>query len=231
MRLDKFISHATGLSRELSRRAIRGRQVLVNDQVCKSAAFSLKSTDVVTLEDEVLTLPVARYFALHKPAGYVCATVDSDHPTVLDMLSDIDITGLAIGGRLDIDTTGLVLLSDDGQWLHKVTAPRHHFSKTYIAQLQHAVDQELIDHFAEGVMLHGESKPTKPAQCRALPDNSAEVIISEGRYHQVKRMFAACGNKVLHLHRTQIGEVLLDSSLPSGHYRSLSEQEIQSFLT
>ena len=79
-------------------------------------------------------------------------------------------------------------------------------------------------------MLHGESKLTKPAQCRALPDNSAEVIISEGRYHQVKRMFAACGNKVLNLHRTQIGEVFLDS-LPSGHYRALSEQEIESFLT
>lgn len=229
MRLDKFISHATGLSRELARRAIRGRLVEVNSGITKNAALAVTETDIIVLEGERLELPRARYLMLNKPEGYVCATEDSEHATVLDLLSDIDSSGLAIGGRLDIDTTGLVLLSDDGQWLHRVTAPRHHFPKTYLARLYQPLDQSLIDSFAAGVMLHGESKPTKPAICRALPDNGAEIIISEGRYHQVKRMFAACNNKVLALHRKQIGAVVLDDMLEPGAYRPLNATEIASF--
>jgi 16S rRNA pseudouridine516 synthase len=229
MRLDKFISHATGLSRELARRAIRGRMVEVNSEITKNAALAVTETDIIVLEGERLELPRERYFMLNKPEGYVCATEDSEHATVLDLISDMDSSGLSIGGRLDIDTTGLVLLSDDGQWLHRVTAPRHHFPKTYLARLYQPVDQQLIDSFAAGVMLHGESKPTKPAVCRALPDDSAEIIISEGRYHQVKRMFAACNNKVLALHRKQIGTVVLDNTLESGAYRPLTATEIASF--
>jgi 16S rRNA pseudouridine516 synthase len=229
MRLDKFISHATGLSRELARRAIRGRLVEVNSGITKNAALAVTEADTIVLEGERLELPKARYLMLNKPEGYVCATEDSDHATVLDLVSDMDSSGLAIGGRLDLDSTGLVLLSDDGQWLHRVTAPRHHFPKTYLAQLYQPVDQQLIESFASGVMLHGESKPTKPAFCRALPDNRAEIVISEGRYHQVKRMFAACNNKVLTLHRKQIGAVVLDDTLEPGAYRALTPGEIASF--
>jgi len=229
MRLDKFISHATGLSRELARRAIRGRMVEVNNEITKSAALAVTETDIIVFEGKRLSLPQARYLMLNKPEGYVCATEDSEHPTVLDLINDMGSSGLAIGGRLDLDTTGLVLLSDDGQWLHRVTAPRHHFPKTYLARLYQPVNQQLIESFAAGVMLHGESKPTKSAICRALPDNSAEIIITEGRYHQVKRMFAACNNKVLALHRKQIGPVVLDETLEPGAYRPLSATEIASF--
>jgi 16S rRNA pseudouridine516 synthase len=229
MRLDKFLSHATGLSRELARRAIRRRQVEVNNEVTKNAAQAVTESDIIMLEGERIELPGVRYLMLNKPAGYVCATKDSEHPTVLDLLHDIDTSGLAIGGRLDIDTTGLVLLSDDGQWLHRVTAPRHHYPKTYLARLIQPVDQLLIDSFAAGVMLNGESKPTRPAVCRALPDNGAEIVISEGRYHQVKRMFAACNNKVLALHRNRIGSVVLDETLEPGAFRPLNPAEIASF--
>jgi 16S rRNA pseudouridine516 synthase len=148
---------------------------------------------------------------------------------VLDLIEDMDTEGLSIGGRLDIDTTGLVLLSDDGQWLHRVTSPRHLFSKVYRATLQEPVDQQTIDSFATGMLLRGEDKRTAPAQCEALPDNGARVTLNEGRYHQVKRMFAACGNHVVSLHREKIGAVALDDTLTEGEYRILTATEIESF--
>lgn len=229
MRLDKFVSHATGLPREISKRLIRKRQVQVNGSMVSNAALQVEETDSVTLEGETLHIPGPRYLMLHKPAGVVCATEDGDHPTVLDLIEDMDTEGLSIGGRLDIDTTGLVLLSDDGQWLHRVTSPRHLFSKVYRAILQEPLDQQTIDSFAVGMLLRGEDKPTAPAQCEALPDNGARVTLNEGRYHQVKRMFAACGNHVLSLHREKIGAITLDDALAEGQYRALTETEIKSF--
>ncbi len=230
MRLDKFVSHATGLPREISKRLIRKRQVQVNGTMVSNAAFQVEDADSVTLEGETLHIPGPRYLMLHKPVGVVCATEDGDHPTVLDLIDDMDTEGLSIGGRLDIDTTGLVLLSDDGQWLHRVTSPRHLFSKVYRAALQEPVDQQTIDAFAAGMLLRGEDKPTAPAHCEALPDNHARVTLNEGRYHQVKRMFAACGNHVLSLHREKIGAIVLDEALTEGQYRALTETEIKSFL-
>ncbi|MDO8272317.1 MAG: 16S rRNA pseudouridine(516) synthase RsuA [Gammaproteobacteria bacterium] len=229
MRLDKFVSHATGLPREISKRLIRKRQVQVNGAMVSNAAFQVEDTDSVTLEGETLHIPGPRYLMLHKPSGVVCATEDGDHPTVLDLIEDMDTEGLSIGGRLDIDTTGLVLLSDDGQWLHRVTSPRHLFSKVYRATLQEPLDQQTIDSFAAGMLLRGEGKRTAPAQCEALPDNGARVTLNEGRYHQIKRMFAACGNHVLSLHREKIGAVALDDTLTEGEYRVLTETEIKSF--
>ncbi len=233
MRLDKFVSHATGLPREISKRLIRKRQVQVNGTMVSNAAFQVEDTDIVTLEDETLHIQGPRYLMLHKPAGVVCATEDGDHPTVLDLIEDMDTEGLSIGGRLDIDTTGLVLLSDDGQWLHRVTSPRHLFSKVYRATLQEPLDQQTIDSFATGMLLRGEDKPTAPAQCEALPlpdQHGARVTLNEGRYHQVKRMFAACGNHVLSLHREKIGAIALDDTLAEGEYRALTDAEIASFL-
>lgn len=229
MRLDKFVSHATGLPREISKRLIRKRQVQVNGTMVSNAAFQVEDTDNVTLEGETLHIRGPRYLMLHKPCGVVCATEDGDHPTVLDLIEDMDTEGLSIGGRLDIDTTGLVLLSDDGQWLHRVTSPRHLFSKVYRATLQEPVDQQTIDSFATGMLLRGEDKRTAPAQCEALPDNGARVTLNEGRYHQVKRMFAACGNHVVSLHREKIGAVALDDTLAEGEYRILTATEIESF--
>lgn len=230
MRLDKFVSHATGMPRDHARRAIRKKQVFVNELLVTDAARHITPAARVMLDGQVLQLAGPRYLMLHKPQGHVCATTDSDHPTVLDLIADQDTEGLSIAGRLDIDTTGLVLLSDDGQWLHRITSPRHRHPKVYEAQLQEPLDQNTIDRFASGIMLHGESRATRPAQCRAVSDNLAEVTISEGRYHQVKRMFAACGNHVISLHRRQIGNILLDPQLQPGDYRDLSSEEVAEFL-
>jgi len=231
MRLDKFVSHATGMPRDHARRAIRKKQVQVDETLVTDAARHVAATARITLDGQLLQLAQPRYLMLFKPAGYVCATTDSDHPTVLDLITDRDTGGLSIAGRLDIDTTGLVLLSDDGQWLHRATSPRHRHPKVYEVQLQEALDQQTIDSFATGIMLHGESRVTLPAQCRATVANCAEVTLHEGRYHQVKRMFAACGNHVLALHRRQIGGIVLDPSLEPGDYRELTDAEVAEFLT
>lgn len=229
MRLDKFLSHATSIVRDQSKRAVRKKRVTVNGEVVRSAAQQVSEEDAICLDGERIYLPKPRYFMLHKPQGYVCATEDSEHPIVLDLLQEGSAAGLSIAGRLDIDTTGLVLLSDDGQWLHRVTAPRHLFPKVYQATLHDAVDESTIEQFQRGIMLRGETKATAPAQCIALADKRAEVTLQEGRYHQVKRMFAACGNHVVALHRQQIGAVRLDDNLALGAYRSLTQEEIESF--
>lgn len=229
MRLDKFLSHATSMPRDQSKRVVRNKRITINGQMVRSAAHQVEETDAVCLDGQILQLPQPRYYMLHKPEGYVCATQDSDHPIVLDLLEDMDVTGLSIAGRLDIDTTGLVLISDDGQWLHRVTSPRHLFAKVYDASLQEPVDENTIEQFANGILLRGEDKETAPAQCKAIADNKAEVTLNEGRYHQVKRMFAACGNHVVALHRQQIGAVTLDENLAPGAYRSLTQKEIESF--
>lgn len=229
MRLDKFVSHATSLPRDISKRAVRNKRVTVNGQMIKSASTHVAEDDVICLDGQTLQLPKPRYIMLNKPEGYVCATEDGEHPIVLDLLNEESTEGLSVAGRLDIDTTGLVLLSDDGQWLHRVISPRHFFGKVYYATLQEPVDEETIEQFEAGIMLRGEDKATAPAKCQALPDNRAEVILNEGRYHQVKRMFAACGNHVIALHRKQIGTVVLDEDLAPGASRSLTQEEIESF--
>lgn len=229
MRLDKYVSHATTLPRDISKRAVRNKRVTVNGQMVKSASHHVAETDEICLDGQKLQLPQPRYIMLNKPEGYVCANEDGEHPIVLDLLEEDSPEGLSVAGRLDIDTTGLVLLSDDGQWLHRVISPRHLFSKVYLATLHEPVDEATVAQFEAGIMLRGEDKETAPARCIALADNRAEVILNEGRYHQVKRMFAACGNHVIALHRKQIGAVELDETLAPGASRSLTQKEIESF--
>jgi 16S rRNA pseudouridine516 synthase len=230
MRLDKFVSHATGMPRDVAKRAVRKKSVTVNGETIKSAAQQVSPEDVITLNNRQIELRGPRYIMLHKPAGYVCATEDGDHPIVLDLLEE-DPAGLSIAGRLDLDTTGLVLLTDDGQWLHRVISPKRECHKVYEVQLQDPCSPETIEQFAQGILLRGEDKPTLAAVCVALPDNTAEVTLNEGRYHQVKRMFAACGNHVVALHRRQIGAVTLSADLPEGEFRNLTPDEVASFLS
>lgn len=229
MRLDKYVSHATAMPRDVSKRAVRNKRVTVNGQMVKSASQHIAQTDEICLDGQRLQLPQPRYIMLNKPGGYVCANEDGEHPIVMDLLSEDSTEGLSVAGRLDIDTTGLVLLSDDGQWLHRVISPRHLFSKVYYATLHEPVNEATIAQFEAGMILRGEDKETAPAQCKALPENRAEIILNEGRYHQVKRMFAACGNHVIALHRKQIGAVVLDEQLAPGASRSLTQKEIESF--
>ncbi len=227
MRLDKFLSNNTAYSRAQVHRFIRAGDVSVNGESKVKADQKISDTDQIYLHQELVTAQSARYVMLNKPAGYVCANHDSENPTVIDLLDDIRKSDLQIVGRLDKDTTGLVLMTDDGQWNHQITAPVSHCKKTYLVTLADPISDETAMLFAQGVLLDGEKKLTAPADLKMLSSNQARLTISEGKYHQVKRMFAAVGNKVISLHREKIGNLMLDSTLEPGQYRSLTPTEIQ----
>ncbi|MEQ4532666.1 MAG: 16S rRNA pseudouridine(516) synthase RsuA [Mixta sp.] len=229
MRLDKFLSQQLEVSRAIAARELRAKRVTVDGEIVRDGAFKVLPEHQVEYDGNLLQLQVGpRYFMLNKPQGYVCSTDDPDHPTILYFIEEPTAWKLHAAGRLDIDTTGLVLLTDDGQWSHRITSPRHHCEKTYRVTLEHPLAPETAQQFAEGVQLHGEKTLTKPATLEALSETEALLTISEGRYHQVKRMFAAVGNHVVALHRERIGAIVLDEDLEPGEYRPLTEEEVAS---
>ena len=229
MRLDKFISQQLGISRAISSREIRANRVTVDDEVVRDAAFKLHPDNQVAFDGNPLAQQHGpRYFMLNKPQGYVCSTEDPDHPTVLYFLDEPAAHKLHAAGRLDIDTTGLVLMTDDGQWSHRITSPRHHCEKTYYVTLENPVAADTAEQFSAGVQLHNEKDLTKPAKLEVVTPTEVRLTLSEGRYHQVKRMFAAVGNRVIGLHRERIGGITLDPELADGEYRQLTGEEIAS---
>lgn len=228
MRLDKFIGHATDLTRSRIHQLIRTGAVSVNGAIARKAAQHVQPTDEVYLDGDLIVHATQRYMMLHKPLGYICANRDGDHPTVMDLVDEPNKHTLQIVGRLDVDTTGLVLLTDDGQWNHQITSPRRECKKTYRVNTADPIDDQTPTKFREGVLLHGEKKPTQPAELCILSSHSALLTICEGKYHQIKRMFAAVGNHVVALHRESIGHISLDPQLKPGEYRTLTNEEIAS---
>ncbi|MEQ5136622.1 16S rRNA pseudouridine(516) synthase RsuA [Providencia alcalifaciens] len=229
MRLDKFLSQQLGISRGLVARELRAGNVMVDDEVVKSGSMQVGLDNEVAYDGNVLVQVTGpRYFMLNKPEGYVCSTDDPTHPTILYFIDEPVAQKLHAAGRLDIDTTGLVLLTDDGQWSHRITSPKHHCEKTYRVQLSEDITDDVAIQFEQGVMLNGEKSLTKPAQLEIISPRDVRLTISEGRYHQVKRMFAAVGNHVCGLHRERVGEIRLDEQLEPGEYRPLTEAEIES---
>ncbi|MGG8469209.1 16S rRNA pseudouridine(516) synthase RsuA [Rahnella sp. PAMC25617] len=229
MRLDKFLSQQLGVSRALVLRELRNKRVTVDGEIVKTGAMKISPEQRVEFDGNVLDqITGPRYFMLNKPQGYVCSTDDPDHPTVLYFLEEPVAYKLHAAGRLDIDTTGLVLMTDDGQWSHRITSPRHHCEKTYLVNLENPLADDTAAQFEAGVQLHNEDSLTKPAQLEKIEDCLVRLTISEGRYHQVKRMFAAVGNRVVGLHRERIGEIVMDEDLEPGQYRPLTAQEIAS---
>ena len=229
MRLDRFLTESVGLTRSQAGRIIRSGEVLVNGVATKSAATQVDEQDVVEWDGQRLQQTGPRYFMLHKPEGYVCSNDDPEHPTVLMLFDEPALGKLHCAGRLDLDTTGLLLVTDDGQWSHRITSPRHECAKTYRAWLADPVDPAVIEQFANGVQLRGERQLTRPAELELVTPTEALLTIHEGKYHQVKRMFAAVGNKVIRLHRERVGALTLGSDLAPGQYRPLTTEEIAEF--
>ncbi|MFZ7306402.1 16S rRNA pseudouridine(516) synthase RsuA [Avibacterium avium] len=227
MRLDKFLAEQTGLTRSQANKALRQSAVQINGKIEKSGATKVSAEDEIYFDGERLTwFEAGHYIMLNKPQGYVCSNDDGDYPTIYQFF-DYPLAGkLHSAGRLDVDTTGLVLLTDDGQWSHRITSPKHHCEKTYLVTLADPVENHYQQACAEGILLRGEKHPTKPAKLEIIDDYNVNLTLSEGRYHQVKRMFAALGNKVIGLHRWKIGDVVLDEQLEEGEYRPLSAEEL-----
>lgn len=229
MRLDKFLHDSARLTRKLAKKSVRDGRVSLDGSPVTDPAIKVDEQSRVALDGIPLPWPSLRYLMLHKPRDCICATTDPHQRTVIDLLPPELGEGLIIAGRLDIDTTGLVLLSEDGQWVHRVTSPRHGHRKIYRAILAEPLDDSAESRFERGIYLKGEKKRSLPAQLSRISDTEVRITVSEGRYHQVKRMFGALGNRVTALHREQIGEVRLDPGLAQGQYRQLTRDEIDAF--
>lgn len=233
MRLDKLISHAEALSRKESGRVIRAGQVSVEGRVQNQPAFNVEEGATVSFQGrEVLNPSQPVYLLMNKPSGVVCAKTDSHDPTVFDVLPDkfSKVKGLHPVGRLDKDTTGLLLLTTDGEWSHRVTSPKHEHPKTYRVSLKHAISNEMVNRLEKGVLLRDSDRITKPAEVRLTDDDHCIFLtITEGRYHQVKRMIAAVGNRVESLHRSSVGIVELPEVLLPGDVMALNAEWISAF--
>jgi 16S rRNA pseudouridine516 synthase len=229
MRLDKFICESTELTRSEAKSAIR--KGLINNQhdTLRSGSYKVLEDDIIQMKGKVLSIRGFRYIMLNKPAGYISSNVDEQMPSLLNLIDIEKKNNVFIAGRLDADTTGLILITDDGQWSHQVTSPRKKCEKRYRVSLAEPITEADIALFAEGVQLKSEAQPCLPAKLEVLTENEVLLTISEGKYHQVKRMFAAVGNLVTKLHREKIGNVELDLELGLGESRFLTEQEVNGF--
>ena len=228
MRLDKFLSNAGIGSRSQVKNIIKKGQISVNGRTAGSGDESVnEDADVILYAGTRILLQKYRYFMLNKPKGVVSATEDNLDKTVLDCLSKEDARDLFPVGRLDKDTTGLMLLTNDGELSHNLLSPRKHVDKTYYVTCEKDVTEEQLEALRKGVEI-GDDKPTLPALAR--PGDGAKEIyltIREGRFHQVKRMLMAVGNKVCELERVSMGSLKLDKSLAPGEYRALTAEELQ----
>lgn len=231
MRLDKYISSTSTLSRKEAIKVIRSGKVIVDGKVQKNSSIKFNEVEaVVTLDGESLVYREQIYIMLNKPDGFICSTKDGRNKIVLELLPPFFASReLFACGRLDIDTTGLVLLTDDGRWAHNITSPKKKCFKTYIVNSLFDLSPEAMEQISEGVMLDNDENVTLPAKIKELAPCQYELQIQEGRFHQVKRMLVAVGNQVVKLHRHSIGPISLDEELPEGKWRELSAEEVECF--
>ena len=228
MRVDRFLSNLPQFNRQQARLLLIEKRVRVDGQIVSDPHHDIREFSRVELDEHVLQAgKPARYFMLHKPPGCVSATQDPEHPTVLDLLNEDDKHDLHIAGRLDFNTSGLMLITNDGHWSRHLTQPQTKLPKVYYVETEQDITDDYITRFEQGVYFAYEDLTTLPATLELLGPRSARLSIVEGRYHQVKRMFGYFDNKVVRLHRESIGPLMLDSRLAPGEYRALTSEEIQ----
>ena len=228
MRIDKFICKSTELTRSEAKKVLKSGEVRVNGEVVKNAATKVHENNIVDIDGQQLSARTSRYIMVHKPLDTICSNIDEIYPSILHYVEVDRAFDLHIAGRLDADTTGLVIVTDDGQWSHNIISPKKDCKKTYRVWLQNPIETNNIEQFEHGVQLQGEDGLTKPAILIIVDQQEVLLTITEGKYHQVKRMFAAVGNKVVGLHREKIGCVDL-GDLPLGEWRYLTLEEVNFF--
>lgn len=211
------------------KKILKTKQVTVNGTIVTKPETKIEpKTDEVCYKNERIAYCAFEYYLFHKPAGCVTATEDTQHKTVMDYLENTIRSDLFPVGRLDIDTEGLLLITNDGALAHELLSPSRHVKKTYYALIDGKVTEEDVNLFEKGVDI-GEKKPTKPGFLKILksePKSEIELTITEGKFHQVKRMFEAVGKKVLYLKRISMGPLTLPEDLKPGEYRELTEEEL-----
>ncbi|WP_437884393.1 16S rRNA pseudouridine(516) synthase [Pseudomonas sp. LRF_L74] len=227
MRLDRLLGNLPQLNRSAARRLIAEGRVRVDGLAVRDGTFAVRDFSRVEVDDAVVQPGrTARYFMLNKPTGVVSATEHPEHRTVLDLLEQADRPDLHIAGRLDLTTTGLLILTNDGLWSRRLTEPRSRLGKVYRVRTEQPILPEYVETFAQGMYFAYEDLTTLPAELQILDSHEALLTLHEGRYHQVKRMFGHFRNKVTGLHRERMGPLQLDPDLASGDYRPLHVEEI-----
>jgi len=226
MRLDKFVCKSTELTRTEAVQRIKFGGVWVNGETVTNEAVQVHENNTVMLDGARLKARDFRYILMHKPVNTICSNVDEFYPSLFNYLAVEKTSELHVVGRLDADTTGLVLITDDGRWSFNITVPSKECRKVYRVGLSYEIADDVATKFKNGLRLQGEEQLTLPASLEVIGPKEVLLTITEGKFHQVKRMFAAVGNRVVSLHREAIGSVSLDVGL--GEWRYLTRDEIQS---
>jgi 16S rRNA pseudouridine516 synthase len=224
MRLDKFLANQGFGSRKDAKKFIKDKRMKINGVFAKKPEDNINPlVDEISIDDDVIEYKENYYFMLNKPKGYICATEDNFQNTVLELIPEYNYLKLFPLGRLDKDTTGLLLITTDGDFAHKLISPKRHVDKVYIATLDKDVDMKIKNEFESGIILDDEL--TLPAKIEQLESNVCKVTLHQGKYHQVKRMFEYFGYKVIELHREKFAFLTL-GDLQEGEYRELTDEEV-----
>ena len=225
-RLDRFISESCQINRKKVRLLLAQKRVSVDGVIATDIAQAIDKFSIIKFDDQVIQDNRALYIMLHKPAGVVCATKDDKHKTVIDLISlnltEAEKVSLHIVGRLDLNTSGLVLLTNDSRWSEQLTSPTSKVSKHYLVTLKNPLHHDYVNAFDKGMYFAYEDITIKPVKLNILSQYCAEVILTEGRYHQIKRMFGRFDNPVIGLHRTSIGSYILDKNLSVGESKFIN---------
>lgn len=226
MRLDKLLTNLGVASRSGCKEILKAGRVRVNGALWKDGAKNVPDGAEILLDGKALDTRLSRHLMLHKPSGVLTAREDNRQETVMDLLpACYQAMGCMPVGRLDKDTTGILILTTDGELAHRLIAPQRHVDKIYAAKVEGTLDESDIRAFAEGLPL--KDFTALPAHLEILSGSVGRLTVQEGKYHQVKRMFGARGKKVIALHRHTFGPLTLDSALAPGEYRELDEEEVR----
>lgn len=225
-RIDKIISSQGKYSRKEVKKLISSHKVLLNGEIVKSSDVKVNvENDEIVIEGIKLNVKRKIYLILNKPQGYVSATTDKRDKTVLELVpEEFNKRNLFPAGRLDKNTTGLMIITDDGELAHNILSPKKHVKKSYKVTLDIDATEDMIEKFNNGIELNDGI--CKPAEMKIIGSNVAIVTLREGRYHQIKRMFGCCGAKVIELHRISIGNLSLPNDLKEGECRELTDKEL-----
>ena len=225
-RLDKVICSQTNYSRRDIKELVRKKKVFINEEIVLKSDIKVDSSrDIITVDNKILTIKKNIYLMLNKPKGYISATDDKRFPTVLELVPKEYLhRNLFPAGRLDKDTTGLMIITDDGVFAHNILSPQKHVSKTYKVTIDIPVTNQMVEEFKKGILLNDGVCKTSTLEITGT--YTAVVTLTEGRYHQIKRMFGCFGAKVIELQRIKIGNFYLPNDLNIGECREFTEQEL-----
>lgn len=226
MRIEKYIANSGLFTRNEVKKMIRAKRIQVNGEIVLKAGLNIQEDrDEVMIDHEILRYDHQVYIMLNKPRDVISATQDNLHETVMELIDDILPLDCFPVGRLDIDTEGLLLISNDGGLAHRLLSPRHHVAKTYEVHIREELSESAVKKIQNGIHLDSE-EICLPARIEQLNEIVYLLTIEEGKYHQIKRMMQAVGNEVLYLKRLTMGPLTLDETLEPGEWRYLSEDEL-----